>query len=158
MKNKPEYESHMSRLTPQEILEGASPARPTCLSKLRQVITLRRQKKWGVGKKPKAFVVYSPLHGRHENSGICVFPYWVLGHPPSSPPRDTGEEAQSTLTFSTFMPIVARRAVGDLQWHARVPEIHAYVGILAASTFFRLFQKYHCNYQTKSHLHNWSRK
>lgn len=89
----------MARLA-QEIPEGASPGQPTCPSKLTIPMSHLSQEveKVRAGKRPKAFVVYSSLHGKQEHRAIHVFPC-VPGNPLPSLPRDLGEEAQSTLTF-----------------------------------------------------------
>lgn len=100
------------------------------------------------------------MRGGEEAEGICCLTHLSMGNmrigeyvfflieywgilPPPQPrtPRDVGEEAQSTRTFSTFMLIIARRAVGDLQWLASVLEIRAYVSILAHLNFLHTVSK-----------------
>ena len=86
-------------------------------------------RKWG---EAEIFLFYSSVHAKHENKGIYVFPYCVLGNMCFSLlcilplPWDVGEEAHSTLKFPTYIPVTARRAVGG---HVRVPEIDTYISI-----------------------------
>lgn len=130
MEKRPECENHMVRLA-QEIPEGASPGQPTCPSKLTLQMSHLSQEveKVRAGKRLKAFVVYSSLHGKQENRAIHVFPC-VLGNPLPSLPRDFGKEAQSTRTFP-ILSLQRRLWVNCSSLSESVPDPSTYISTTA---------------------------